>query len=248
MWGIKPLLPKIDWNNPLTSGLKFDDPLYLGTGNTVDLVNNNTGTLSGATPPSWLYDASATGLGRGLSFNGTTGFVSYPEISAYDLTTSAISIEVWVRWSSTIGQLLAKPHAIGAHTSPYFSYALMGISTTSARMWLVTSGGTFNTLDGALSLTDGVLYHIVGTYDNSNLRIYQDTVLKNTTATGAGTITSYATNLQLGANGAPGEYFGGKMFLARVWNRQLSAGEIGQLYQNPFRIYYQSNFFPFFRP
>lgn len=235
---LKPQKPVLDLTNALTTNLVFDDPMYLMSGDSQDIVNGVTGTLSGTPKPNWVYNPGP-GLGNGLNFDGANGFISYAANAAYNITASAISIEIWKIWSSADGQMISRPHAIGAHTSPYFSYSIHSISTTSARMWLTTSGspGGDHTTDGALSITNGALVHIVGTYDGTNMRIYQDSVLKDTHGI-TGTIVDYGTNLQYGANGGPGEFSKDNTFVARIWNnRTLSQSEISLLFANPFRIY-----------
>jgi hypothetical protein len=235
----KPITPVLDKTNSIASGLIFDDPLYLNNGGiiTTDLVNANTGNFLGSTKPSWIMD-TAVGLGAGLSFNGTTAYIDYTDISAYDLTGSAISIESWFIWPSgaSVNQLICKPVNAASHTSPFFSYALMAISGTDCRLWLNLSSGSANTDTGVMSFTVGNLYQIVATYDGSNMRIYQNAVIKQTKGA-TGTINSFATPIRVGANGGLGELWNGKMFINRVWNRKLADTEIELLYENPFRIY-----------
>ena len=144
--------------------------------------------------------------------------------------------------------MINKPHVIGSHTSPYFSYSLH-LTNLGARIWVTTSGNGSATAE--IAVTQNALIHAVGVYDGANMTcyVYDGSLALQTASTGkSGSITSYSTVLRIGAHGGPGEYFPGTMFVNRVWNRALSAAEIASLQANPFRIYYQPNFFPFFIP
>ncbi len=70
------------------------------------------------------------------------------------------------------------------------------------------------------------------TYDGSNLRLYINGVLDNTTATGLGVGTPASYNSAIGGMGmAPGTYtINGSLDEVRLYNRALSATEIKQLY------------------
>ena len=69
--------------------------------------------------------------------------------------------------------------------------------------------------------------HLAETYDGSSVRLYVNGTLVSTTAA-AGSLASSSSPLRIGGNSIWGEYFSGLIDEVRVYNRALSAAEIGQ--------------------
>ena len=236
---VRPRSLVLNSGHPLAQNLMFDAQLQERGGTTTrDLARRQVGTFLGATPATWITGQP----GAGVLFNATRAYIDFPNSSFVDITGTKLTVEVLIEWSTaTTGIIISKAVADGSHTAPYFRYSIHWISATSARFWVDTdTNAGVNTLDSALSLTVGHTYMIHGTYDGSNLRIYQDGVLKNTTAC-SGSVSSSATPLRLGANGAPGEYWNGKLFSARVWKACLSDQAIRSQVNNPWQIYGHAN-------
>jgi len=104
-----------------------------------------------------------------------------------------------------------------------------------------TSGAVANTdlkvafFDGAwrqttsYSLTAGNWYHIVGTYDLNNIKMYINGVLQ-ITSTNTNNPTSSAGGINLMKRWDLGEYWGGYLNTVKIYNRALDSGEILQNY------------------
>jgi len=95
------------------------------------------------------------------------------------------------------------------------------------------SGGYQNTYMGTATLNK--YCHLVATYDGANLRLYENGVLK---ATSAKTHQMMNTNTSAGIGG-PDRYWNGKIPVAKVYSKVLTTGEVQQnfnAYKNRFDI------------
>lgn len=163
-----------------------------------------------------------------LSFDGTTGYIDAPVSSRFDLTTE-VTLSAWSYVDVTIvanKTVLCKPAATGIHIAPFFAYAITLFTTGDYRM-VVAVGGILRTVATPASVsTPGIWQHIAGTYDGVNIKIFVNGVLRGTTAQTGAMDTFPATPLRLAANGAPGEFFPGKLSDFRVYTRALTEAEI----------------------
>ncbi|HMH70028.1 MAG TPA: LamG-like jellyroll fold domain-containing protein, partial [Candidatus Saccharimonadales bacterium] len=186
-----------------------------GTGTTLTdgTGKNHTGTLSGVT---W----STTGkYGKALSFNGTNNWVTIADANDLDMT-SGMTLEAWVKPSTLTGwRTIMTKEASGG-----MAYTLYSGNNASrpALYGNITSDVGVNG-SGALSTT--AWWHITGTFDGSNLRIYVNGTLVGTKAL-SGNLRATTGALRLGGNSVWGEYFKGLMDDVRIYNRALSASEI----------------------
>jgi hypothetical protein len=82
------------------------------------------------------------------------------------------------------------------------------------------------------SLTAGVIYHVILTWDKSNVRYYINGVLDSTTSMSNTLTTSTAATLALGSGGSAfsGWEFPGSIYNFTTYNRALSASEVLQNY------------------
>jgi hypothetical protein len=201
---------------PPPTGLVASYNFDAGTGTTVaDLSGNaNNGTITGAT---W---ATAGKNGGALSFNGTSNYVQFPDSSSLDLTTG-MTLEAWVNpaaLGTTWRTVLFKAQGAG------MVYALYANQDTTRPVGQVGIGSEKNVV-GTASLALNAWSHIAVTYDGSALRLYVNGALAATTAV-TGTIPVSNGVLRMGGNSVWGEWFGGLIDDARIYNRALSAGEI----------------------
>ncbi|MDP2703688.1 MAG: LamG domain-containing protein, partial [bacterium] len=91
----------------------------------------------------------------------------------------------------------------------------------------------YTTQVSTTTLSDNVWYHLVGTYDGANSRLYVNGVQEDSDAQ---TCTLF-NSVTAASIGRPGAYtsaisFNGQIDDVRVWNRALSATEVMVLYQS----------------
>ncbi|MDD4877825.1 MAG: LamG domain-containing protein [Candidatus Nanoarchaeia archaeon] len=113
---------------------------------------------------------------------------------------------------------------------PYALSAINGgqfLIKNSTRSYNMTAGG---------SITDNKWHHIVATYDSTNMSIYVDGLLKNTSSNEyRDAMPTNDDPLWIGRHWNPDEtaqWFNGTIDEVRIWKRALSAQQIAALYAN----------------
>jgi FlaG/FlaF family flagellin (archaellin) len=104
-------------------------------------ANNNDATSYGSMTTG---DQVSAKIGGGLDFDGSGDYLEAPHTSSLDITGDTITLSAWVNPQSQSGAhiILCKPHVVGAHTDPYFSYSIHLLSSgNTPRLWITTSGG-----------------------------------------------------------------------------------------------------------
>lgn len=199
--------------------------------------NGSTGTLSGSTLPTWV----AGRAGSGLSFNGTTAYVSLGNRSV--LKANACTLSFWVKTTTD------------TDTSPF-----SGTEAATGNGWAIELGGsaTGNLTNELISifqdtgevvgyttatrseLFDGRWHHVVITASGSanSTKIYLDGAAKTVTVpftdpghcTGQdATIDSFALGSEI-ISGSPSIFFSGTLDDVRFYSRVLSPTEVTALY------------------
>ncbi len=224
----------------LTSGLisyyKFDE----NTGTTAgDSAGSNTGTLSGSTIPTW----SIGKINSGLSFNGSTAYVSVPNDAS--LNPTAITINTWLRITTT-GNYLAytrKATAAGSGYSFQFFVKTSGAGVVLAN-YVTTTGGTPSTDGLAMTpLSINTWYMVTTTYDSTDgIKTYVNGVLAQSNSAAGNLITTNTGAVQIGGDTFDNSYWPGDLDEFGIWNRALTLAEIKQLYNATFGLQY--NFAP----
>ncbi|HEX5922362.1 MAG TPA: LamG-like jellyroll fold domain-containing protein [Baekduia sp.] len=173
----------------------------------------NTGTITGAT--------RTTGhSGSALTFNGTSNSVTIPDSSSLDLT-SAMTLEAWVNptiasdWRTVILK-----EATG--NLAYSLYGASGYAGGAPSTWIGSTD-----LPGPAALPAGAWSHLATTWDGTTWRLYVDGVQK-ASRTFAGPIAVSSGALKIGGNALWGEYFSGRIDDVRIYNRGLTAAEVGR--------------------
>jgi len=175
----------------------------------------NNGTVSSTT---W---STAGKFGNALSFNGTSSWVTVADANSLDLT-SGMTLEAWVRptalgttWRCVIFK--ERPGGI--------VYGLYANEDTSKPIGQVYLGGEQNAL-GTAALPLNAWTHLAVTFDGTTLRLYVNGALAGSKAA-AGSMAASTGVLRIGGNAIWPEFFAGLIDEVRVYNRALSAAEIG---------------------
>jgi hypothetical protein len=187
------------------------------------------------------HDATALGgatVGDGVTdLDGTDD--AFEVSDAPDLNpTDAITISAW--WNavdfSGAGNNGLVDKGAADHSDPYYQYHL-GVTGTQYRgeghfgFW-VAAGGKIASTDYA-AWTAGRLYHLVGTYDGEEVRLYVDGELGHS-APASGPIAEYGKDLyiarfsNLEREGV--DFLPGTIEEVTIWDRALSADEVSELF------------------
>ncbi|HEX6667758.1 MAG TPA: LamG-like jellyroll fold domain-containing protein [Solirubrobacterales bacterium] len=175
----------------------------------------NNGAVSGA-----ISNAGGK-FGRALSFDGVNDKVDVPDANSLDLTTG-MTLEAWVKPTTNAGYRTALMKERGANLL-YALYASNGVAPNSENF---TAAENAVNAPAAKALALNAWTHIASTYDGTTLRLFVNgEQVATKAATGAMPNTTGA--LRIGGNAPWGEYFSGLIDEVRVYNRALTAGEIG---------------------
>jgi Concanavalin A-like lectin/glucanases superfamily len=173
----------------------------------------NNGTLNGAT------GVAGGRFGRALSFDGVNDRVDVPDSASLDLS-NGMTLEAWVRPTTNSGWRTALMKERGANLA-YALYASNGAKPDTENF---TGAENAATAPSALPLNAWT--HLASTYDGTALRLFVNGAQVASKAA-SGAMPNTANPLRIGGNAIWGEYFSGLIDEVRVYNRALSAAEVG---------------------
>jgi hypothetical protein len=153
--------------------------------------------------------------GNALAFDGTNNYVTIPHNAAFNIT-GAISLEAWVRTTSTAQQYITTK----TENSWFLAVNGGGGGAGRASFFLngpSTSGGW---LYGTTSIADGHWHHVAGTYDGTTLKIFVDGVLQSSRAA-SGAVATGSSAVLIGAR--PANKWNGAIDEVRIWSTDRSA-------------------------
>jgi fibronectin type 3 domain-containing protein len=169
----------------------------------------NPGTLNGPT-------RSASGrFGSALSFDGINDRVDVADSNSLDLTTG-MTLEAWVRPAASGWRTALLKEGTGSLA--YALYASTDTNRPSTEIQAETRGPA--------ALPASTWSHLSSTYDGATLRLYVNGAEVSSRAV-SGSIAVSSGALRIGGNALWGEYFSGLIDEVRVYNRALTAAEIG---------------------
>ncbi len=168
-------------------------------------------------------------FGRAFNFGGTANYFSIPSSSAYTMdTTNKLTVSAWA-YSNTNSNGAAYSRILG-HADTDGSYDLdWDHSWGGATFSIMTEDHEYHWATSPTQLNSGQWYHLVGTYDGENVKLYVGGTLVATTPT-TGSIHAIASPVTIGASNLIGSFFSGKIDDVTLWNRALSLSEIKSLY------------------
>lgn len=170
-----------------------------------------------------------------LFFNGSSAYVSIANQTGLDITDS-ITVEAWVN-ATAFGITSAQNSIVCKHGwsqgeagyvlrlggSGQLSFNLAGLDINGIPVSWVDN------VSPTATLTTATWYHVAGTFDGNNSKIYVNGVLKGTVPF-TGTIVSSPYPLNIGHLSDPGQpadrFFNGYIDEVKIWNRALSQAEL----------------------
>ena len=190
--------------------------------------NGNDGILNG-TAMFWMPDDGM--IGGALSFDGTASAADYVEISTADISLAAGTVAMW-------GNLLPDPQApdtryfFGHTTIPPWNSRIQLYMDNADNVLDLGLGDSHSRHQDIMSLTTETWYHVALTWDGANYVVYVNGQEKaNGSYTGLDTLNPVADIGNDGRSDDVGrtEVFNGLLDDVRIYDRALSADEIGQL-------------------
>jgi hypothetical protein len=192
----------------LVAHWKFDD----GSGGTAtDSAGTNNGALVGDT--AW----TAGRIDGALSFDGNGDYVVVAPVSV--LAGNTVTAQAWIRVSDLSG------------SNPILTQNVF--SMTNDGYYFQVSGGrpTFYLIDGFTSaqaispetISTDQWYHVAGTNDGTNLKLYVDGLLKSSVPSAG--FTGETNNAYIGSDSISSFYFTGLIDDVRIYDRAVSESE-----------------------
>lgn len=254
----KPLRPRLNRGQGLACGLTFAFAAFDEGATDTDFASGleSVGHVAGATRHrgTWNIDPFANGVrwgsyGYGLSFDEGPALPNKRLIWADPggINNPAYGVTVYAALRKEGATLIGDGFVVGKRdgiTGAFPGYNLQTDNAPVNPAWAFEicsaagvqaySGpaGTFQTVN-----QDTV---IVGRYDRVNVELWQDGELMSQTAAafaiGANTNPVAMFNILAG-----GQQLDGAIMAAGIWNRELSPGEIGQLFADPFSLWRQTH-------
>jgi hypothetical protein len=192
---------------------------YPGSGTTwKDLSGNgNTGTLTNGPTFNSVNGGS-------IVFDGVNDYINFGNVPSVTLTGSSVSLESWVNYNLSQQDWKGIIYKANGNST---GYQLFIDSGERVAFGIITTTG-FLRPNAGFTLPANAWHHVVGSYDGSNMRIYVNGILYNTTAK-SGNILASTTNLFVGMS-FTSEEFPGYISVARIYNKGLTATEVLQNY------------------
>ena len=205
--------------NYVTSFSTPTDGFSLGTASNFNYYNNRE---------SVAYCFKAGGLiNKSAYFNGSNSY-TYASSSVQQPTTN-FSVSVWSKWDSkpsgSVG-IVGNFRTGGGGTQPGLAIAKHN-GTNVFRFYT----GQNDYVAGTTNFSTNTWYHVVGTYDGSNIKIYVNGVLEGTQPyTGTPLTTTEPLVIGRMYGNYSGYYHDGLINQVRLFNSAVSASQVTELY------------------
>lgn len=152
-------------------------------------VVSNTGSLLNTNGPG--QDSGGAALFPSTTVTSNAFIIagaSNPNVASYTTLqpTAAMTVEAWCKpavFNTTTKQVLVAYGSDSAQLSAYNLFHTGGSATTHTFAFAINIGAALKTATATLpNLVANTVYHVVGTYDGINVRVYVNGVLQGTTA------------------------------------------------------------------
>ncbi len=199
-----------------------------GTTNDVS-GNGNTGTMTNMSQSS----SPAIGVsGQALKFDGSNDYVAANGATSV-ISPNAGTFSAWIYIVASAGTGSANPDvmSVGYSGSSVNGIGFYTIGTSVVTLRFLYYKDSVSIIPSFVASLN-TWYHIVGTWDASNVMIYSNGILADSDPQGD-LITQALDRFYIGSDalGSQSKYFNGLIDEVRVYNRALSASEITDLYK-----------------
>lgn len=165
----------------------------------------------------------------GIEFDGSNDKIDI-ESSFFTGTENSVTLECVVKLTAnqTSKIFISNYTQVSSATG-----LVVGISdsTTNKVKWFTANLGTTNTLTSNTTLSNGIYYHVVGTYNGSSKVLYINGIEETSiTLTNAINITSAVASVGY-LRYLNNQYLNGEIPVAKIYNKALTAQEVRQNYQ-----------------
>jgi N-acetylneuraminic acid mutarotase len=161
--------------------------------------------------------------------NGVESNIIIPASTTTNLAAnSAHTISMWIQPSTTTSGTL-----FSAENTSSQDLCAIRINGTGRVVYTMTNAASAtNTVSSNSALTANTWTQVITTYDGTNMRLFLDGVLTNTTASAGTTITGTPRDIYIGSdwNTAAKDYYSGNLGECRIYRSVLSSNSVSALY------------------
>ncbi|PLW80806.1 hypothetical protein C0585_00695, partial [Candidatus Woesearchaeota archaeon] len=189
----------------------------------------NNGTQSGGV----TYSSEGM-FGSAINFDGSDDYINFGTPSELDIygTNKPLTLSAWIKFdaedtSGNLGDII-----IHKGTYPTYEYGFATGGTPLRIDFRMNDAGSFSRVVDTESYQTGLWEHIVGVYNTTNVLLYRNGILVNSTSH-SGVVNQDTYGLTMGTYGpsSSGYSFNGSIDEVAIWNRSLSADEVLDLYK-----------------
>lgn len=222
---------KLNPLHPLSKGLVGCWLFNEGAGNKAYDIsgNKNHGVLENMLPNVQGSRWGGSKFGGGVRFDGVDDYVDCGNDSSLNVT-DAITIEAWVKTSSTSSMHFLNKNALG--TNAGYNFQIVSEKAKAK----IADGSDIVEVVSTTNVNDDSWHHLVTTADftTNMMYIYVDSVQEDSEDVSSIDSMANTDPLFIGANINNYANFNGFIDGVKVYNRALSAEEVKQLYHDPF--------------
>ena len=196
-------------------------------------ADNNANDVT-ASPDNGTLNGGATfaagEVAQAFSLNGTTAYVSAPDVAKINFGTGDFSIDAWIQTSNANGVQSFVDKRVGDNVSVFTGYSFF---TFNGNLGVQLADGTASNFISATNVANGAFHHVAVTVVRNSTtggHLYVDgaSVLTFDPTVRAGSLTNTA-ELRIGRN-SPNTvldlFFSGLIDEVELFNRALSAAEV----------------------
>lgn len=188
--------------------------------------DNDTSSLEGDP------NAAAGRIGGGNDFDGSEGITVPDSDSLGDDTVDSVSVSAWMK-SDVFLTTTADAYRVLEKGDGYFLVQGSGSLGSGGMNFIIKSGGTVRPAAIGTALDTNRWYHVTGTYDGTDMRVYLDGALKDTYRLGT-SVDDDGLPFKIGSddNWPNRKYFNGVLDEVRVSSVWRSPDWVWATYEN----------------
>jgi hypothetical protein len=200
-----------------------------------DSKGSNNGAIIGATTTTSVYGGNAPILPRAVdvakegqadaigdgsaSFNGSTDYIDLGDSTDFDITNS-ITLSAWIKVDAINQHALLAGRDDGTNRNYYLELY------TDEKIYWTCNGLSDTQVVSSTTISANEWYHIAGTYDGSNLKLYINGILEDSDAS-TGSIDNDDVSFTIGAREAGVDRrLDGNISQVGIWQGALTQSQI----------------------
>lgn len=192
------------------------------------------GSVTNITPTLYGNHSAISGNCQSLNFDGVAEYIDCTNNSVFNFnSTDPFSFESWVKFDNVSGFnfLTAKVDFGGVPVARGYYFGTEG---NQLKFLFFNTNTTLMSVKSVQTVSTGVWYHVIMTYDGSGnasgVKYYLDDTLLTNTILSDTLIDPTTTTVPLQIGGQSPSFLGGNIARSRIWDIELTSGEVTTMY------------------